>query len=155
MVASTIVLVFEARDSVMEGNFAGQPALGEQFQGPINGGEPDLRIPFSYKLIELIGREVFPRFQECEQNGVALLGVLEPDFFQVTMEYLLRVAQRLARNRGVIVNSLLQHSMFGEPFLYVKCPDASKTSGTFCPPFLEIPATNCTIQQDGHCNFSC
>ena len=93
MVASTIVLVLEARDAIMKGDFAGQATLGEQLQSPIDGRKTDLGIPFSYKLIQLVGGEVFACLEEGEQDRVTLLGVLEADFLQMAMEDLLRVAQ--------------------------------------------------------------
>ena len=110
VVTSAIVLVFEASDTVMKGNFAGQPAFCKQFQRSVYRGETNLRIPFPHKLIQLVGGKMLPRLQEGEQNGVTLLGVLESDLFQMAMKDVLCLAQRLAGNRRMIVNTFLQHS---------------------------------------------
>lgn len=136
MVASSVVLVLETRNAVVKSDFAGQATLGEQLQGPVDGRKTDLGIPFSNKLIQLVGGEVFPGLEEGQQDRVTLLGVLEADFLQMAMEDLLRVAQRLTGNRRMIVNSFLQHSILASLCIYVNCPDAPKTSGNLyvtCP----------------------
>src|SRR5262249_45812016 len=117
MVASTVMLVLEARNAVVKGDFAGQATLGEQLQSPVDGRKTDLGIAFSNKLIQLVGGEVLPCLEKGEQDRVALLGVLESNFLQMAMKDLLRVAQRLTRNGRVIVNSLLQHSTLGSLYL--------------------------------------
>ena len=93
VVTSAIVLVFEASDTVMKGDFAGQPAFCKQFQRSVDRGKTNLRIPFPHKLIQLVGGKMLPRLQEGEQNSVTLLGVLESDFFQMTMKDVLCLAQ--------------------------------------------------------------
>src|ERR1039458_8726752 len=46
MVIAAIVLVFVTSDAVIEGDFAGQPALGQQLQRAIDGGKSDALVVF-------------------------------------------------------------------------------------------------------------
>jgi hypothetical protein len=47
--------------------------------------------------------------KEGKQDGVALLGLLQANSFQVLMETILGIAQGFPRDRDVIINALLEH----------------------------------------------
>src|SRR6476660_607283 len=86
MVIAAIVLMFVARNTVVEGHFAGQTALRKQLECAIDSSESDAFIFLADQPIKLIGREVVTRVEEGAQNGIALAGVFQPDTTQVVVE---------------------------------------------------------------------
>ena len=59
--------------------------------------------------MELLSTEMLVCLKKSEQDGVALLGLLEPYPFKVLMKTILRLPQRFARDRYGIINAFLQH----------------------------------------------
>src|SRR5919204_6201383 len=110
MVAAPVVLVLVARNAIMKSHLASQTTFGEQLQGAIDGGEADTGILLLHQSVQLLGGEVIARLEESTQDGVALLGVLETNFFKVAMEDVLSFADRLTRDRYLVVNAFLQHT---------------------------------------------
>ena len=74
--AAAIVLVLVAGDAIVEGDFAGQAAFGQQFQRAVDGGVADAGIFFLDETVQFLGREVIAGFQKSAQDGVPLLGLL-------------------------------------------------------------------------------
>jgi len=110
VMTAAVVLMFESGNAVVEGDFAGQSAFGEQFERAINGGVSDAGVLFLHQAVEFVGGEMVAGFEKGPQDGVALLGLLQADIFEVTMEDLLGLAHHLARDRGLIIDALLQHT---------------------------------------------
>jgi hypothetical protein len=110
MVAAAIVLMFEAGNAVMKGDFAGQSAFGEQFERAVDGGVSDAGVLFLHQAMEFVGGEMVAGFEKGPQDGVALLGLLQADVFEVAMQDLLGLAHHLARDCGLIVDAFLQHT---------------------------------------------
>src|ERR1039457_7083966 len=79
VMAAPVVLVLVAGDAVVEGDLAGQAALGQQLQGAVDGGEADARIAALDHVVQLFGGKMLVGFQKAAQNGVALAGVLQAD----------------------------------------------------------------------------
>ena len=109
VMAAAIVLVFVSSDAVVKGDFAGESALGEEFQRPIDGGVTDAGVFLLDEAVEFVGGEVVAGLEERAKNGVALGGLFESDAFEVTMEDVLRLADHLARDGGLVVDALLEH----------------------------------------------
>jgi hypothetical protein len=109
VMTAAVVLVLVARDAVMEGDFAGQAALRQQLQRAIDGGVADPRIFSLYQAVQFVGGEMVAGFEEGMQNGVALLGLLQPDTLQMAVKNLLGFADHLAGDGGLIIDALLQH----------------------------------------------
>lgn len=109
MVAAAVVLVLVAGNSVMKRYFAGQSTLCQKLEGAIDGSKSDAWIALAYQLVKLFGGKMFVSFEERQQDGIALFGLLQTYPFQVRMEAVLGVAKRFPRDRNVIVNTLLEH----------------------------------------------
>jgi len=109
VVAAAIVLMLVARNAVMEGDFTRESTLGQELEGAIYGGKSDARIALTDQLVKLLGGEMLVGLKEREEDGVALLRLLQPDPLQVLMKTVLGFAERLPRNRQLIVNTLLEH----------------------------------------------
>lgn len=109
MVAAAVELVFVASDAIVKSHFTGQATLSQQLERPVDGGKSDLGIFFTSQTEELIGGKMVTGFEECAQNGVALVSVLQTHTFQVLVEDLLGFAHGFAIGRRMIVNSELQH----------------------------------------------
>ena len=109
VMAAAIVLVLVARDSVVEGDFAGQAAFGQQLQRAVDGGIADACIFFLDKSVQFVGGEMVPGFQKSVQNGVALGRLLQADTFQMLVKDFLGFADHLAGDGGLIIDALLQH----------------------------------------------
>src|ERR1035437_7747064 len=58
MMVAAIVLLFITGHAVIESNFAGQPALGQQLQSPIDSGKSDALVVFLDQPIQFVGGEV-------------------------------------------------------------------------------------------------
>jgi len=108
VVAAAIVLVLVARDAVVEGDFAGKVALGEQLQGAIDGGVADPGIFLFNQAMELVGGEVLAGLEEGLQDRIALGGVLQANTLQVLVQDALRFADHLGGDGGLVVNALVQ-----------------------------------------------
>ena len=110
VMAATVVLVLVTRDAVVERDFAGQTALGQQLQGTIDGGVADAGVFFLHQAVEFVGRKVIAGFKKGAQDGITLGGLLQTNTFQVPVKNLLGLANHLAGKGGLIINALLQHS---------------------------------------------
>jgi hypothetical protein len=109
VMAAAVVLVLVARDAVVEGDFAGESAFGEKFQRPVNGGKADLRVFFADLAVKLIGREMIALLEKGLQDGVALVGVLQPNPLEVLVKDIGRLAEHLPRDRRLVINSFRKH----------------------------------------------
>jgi hypothetical protein len=98
VMAAPVVLVFIARDAIMESNLARQTAAGEKFQRAIHGGESNSRIIFLDQPVQFIDGEVLARFEEGSEYGAALAGLLQSDTFQVLVEDSFRFADVFPRD---------------------------------------------------------
>ena len=107
--AAAVVLVFVARDAVVEGDFAGESAFGQEFQRAIDSGVADAGVFFLDEAVKFVGGEVVAGFEECAEDGIALGSLLKAYVFEVAMEDVLRFADHLPGNGGLIVDALLQH----------------------------------------------
>ena len=112
VMATAVVLVLVTRDPVVKSNLAGQPAIGEQLQGPVNGSESDARVGLFNQPMQFVGGEMFPSLQECPQNGAALFGLLQADALEMLQENSFGLADALRRDARLIVNTFLQHVGF-------------------------------------------
>jgi len=113
VVAAAIVLMLIAGDAIVKRDFAGQAAFRQQFQSAINGGETNAGILLLHQPVQFIGGKVLAGLQKGSQDGVALGGLFEADALKVFVQDLLRLADHLARDAGLIVNALLQHGWRG------------------------------------------
>lgn len=109
MVAAPVVLVFEARNAIVKGDFAGQSALRQQLERAVDRGEADTGVFFLHEPVQFVGGKVIASLEKGLQNRIALRGVFEAHSFEMLMQDLLRFADHLARDAGLIVNALLQH----------------------------------------------
>jgi hypothetical protein len=96
VVAAPVVLMLVARNAVVKGNFAGQPALGEKFQRAINGGVTDARVFFLDEAMKFIGRQMIAGFKKSSENRVTLASLFETDTLQMCMQNSLGLADHLA-----------------------------------------------------------
>ena len=107
VVAAAIVLVLVTRDAVVEGDFAGEVALGQQLQGAVDGGVTDPGIFLFNEAMELVRGEMLTGLQECLQDRVALGGVLQANTLEVLVQNTLRFADHLGRDGGLVVDALV------------------------------------------------
>src|SRR5580704_2919818 len=115
MVAAAVVLVLVAGNSIMKSDFAGQAAFRQQFQGAVNRGETNAGIFLLHQPVQFVRREVLAGFEEGSQYGVALRRMFQADPLEMPMQNLLRLADHLGGDAGLVVNALLQH-VFGTPW---------------------------------------
>jgi hypothetical protein len=109
MMAAPVVLVFVARDAVVESHFTRQAATGEKFQSPIDRRKADARIGLPDQPVQFINREMFASLKERSQYGVALLGLLQTDAAKMAKKNSFGFADVLPRDARLIVDSFLQH----------------------------------------------
>lgn len=109
VMAAPVVLMLVAGDAVMKGDFAGKPATGQKLQRAVDGGETDTLVFFLDQAVQFVGGEMFASFEERAQNRAALSGLLQAYAAQMLQENRLGFADVLARNAGLIVDSLLKH----------------------------------------------
>jgi len=109
VVAATVVLVLIAGNAIVKRNFTGKPTFCQQLEGAINGRKSYAWIALADELVKLLSREMLMSFEEGEQDGIALLRLLQTNPFQVLMKTVLGFAQRFARNRYLVINALLKH----------------------------------------------
>src|SRR5580698_4213979 len=115
MVTAPVVLVLEAGNAVVEGDFAGQSALRQQLQRAIDGCKADARVFLLHQPVQFVGGKMIAGLEEGLQNGVTLCGLFEAYLFEVLMQDLLRFADHLTRDAGLVVNALLQHGCLADP----------------------------------------
>lgn len=108
VMAAAVVLVLVAGDAVVEGDFAGEVALGEELEGAVDGGVADLGVFLLDQAVELVGGKVLAGLEEGLEDGVALGGVLEADTLEVLVEDALRFANHLGGDGGLIIDALVQ-----------------------------------------------
>ena len=113
VMAAAIVLVLVAGNAVVEGDFAGQAAFGQQLQGAVDGGVADASVSFLYEPVQFIRGEMVAGFEEGAENGVALGCLFQTDAFEMPVEDLLGFADHLAGDGGLIIDALLQHGKPG------------------------------------------
>jgi hypothetical protein len=113
MMAAPVVLVLVARNSVVEGNLAGESALGQQLEGAVYGGVADAGIFFLDQAVQFIDGQVVAGFKERAQDGVALRRLLQADALEMLVENPLRFAYHLARDGRLVIDALLRHEGSG------------------------------------------
>ena len=101
---AAVVLMFVARDSVVESQLRCESALGEELERAIDGGESDLWILLLHETMKFVGGEMIADLEERLEDGVALLSVFEANALEMRMEDLLRFSQHFLRNRRLIVD---------------------------------------------------
>ncbi len=105
--AAPVVLVLVTGDAVVEGDFAGQSALGEQLERAVNRGVADDGVFFLHQAVQFVGGEMIASFQKGAQNGVALRGLLQANPLEMLVENALRFAHHLRGDGGLVVDALL------------------------------------------------
>src|SRR5580692_9076903 len=100
-----------ASDAIMKSDFAGQSTFGEHFQGAIDGGKADARIFLLHQPVQFVDGEVLASFEEGSQDGVALRRMFQADTLEMLIQNLLRFANHLGRDAGLVVDALLQHGV--------------------------------------------
>ncbi len=111
VMAAAIVLVLVTGDAIVEGDFAGQSTLGQQFQRAIDSGVADASVLLVDKAMKFVRRKVIASFEKGAQNAVALRGLLEADALEMAVQDGLRFTHHLARDRRLIIDALLQHAI--------------------------------------------
>ena len=109
VMTATVILVLITRNAVVESDFAGQSATGEELQGTVDGGEANARVGFLNQAVQFVGGEVFAGFEESSQNRVALFGLFQADAFEMLAKNSFRFADAFRRDSRLIVDSFLQH----------------------------------------------
>ncbi len=109
MVAAAVVLMLIAGNAVVKGYFRGEPTLSQKLERSVDGGVADAGIFFLDQAVQLIGGEVVACLEKRAEDRIALGGLLQANFLQVTVEDVLSLAHHLARESGLIVDALLQH----------------------------------------------
>jgi len=111
VMAAAIVLVLVAGDAIVKGDFARQPAFGQQFEGTVHGGIADADVLLLYQPMQFVGGKMVASLEEGAEDGVALRRLLQAHAFEVLMEDSLGLADHLARDRGLVIDALLQHGL--------------------------------------------
>jgi hypothetical protein len=109
VMAAAVVLVLVARDTVVESDFAGQAAFRQQFQRPVDGGIADACVLLLDQAVKFVGGKMIPSFEKSAKDGVTLSSLLQTDALEMAMKNILRLADHLARERGLVIDALLQH----------------------------------------------
>ena len=107
MMAAPVVLVLVAGNAIVERNLAGKSAVRQEFESSVDGRESDVWIFLLDQSMEFVSREMFAGFQKCAQDGIPLTSLLQADPTQMLQKDVLGLAHILARNRGLIVDTLL------------------------------------------------
>src|ERR1035441_2934499 len=107
VMAAAVVLMFEARNAVMKSDFAGQSATSQELQRPVDGGKADACVFFLDEAVQFVGGEMLASFEKRAENRVALPGLLQAYAAEMLQKNSLGFADALARDAGLIVNSLL------------------------------------------------
>lgn len=109
VMAATVVLVLVASDTVVKGDFAGKAAFSQKLERAIYRGVSDMRIFLLHEAVKFVSGQVISSLEKGAEDGIALGGLLQADALEVTVEYLLGFAHHLARERGLVVDALLEH----------------------------------------------
>src|SRR5579863_7084924 len=109
VMAAAVVLMLVASDAIVEGDFAGQAALGEQFERAVDGGVADAGILLLHQAMQLIGGKVIAGFEKGAEDGIALRGLLEADALEMLVKNTLSFPDHLQGDGGLVINALLQH----------------------------------------------
>lgn len=108
VMAVPVVLALVTGHAVVELHLAGEAAVGQQFEGAVDGGEADTGVGALDEVVQFFGGEMLVGFQEGAQDGIALAGVLQPDSFEVVIEALRGLANGFMRELGPVVNAFGQ-----------------------------------------------
>jgi len=108
--AAAVVLMFIAGNAIMKGDLTCQSAFGQEFQGAVDGGVTDAGVFLLDEAVKFIGGKMIARLEKGAQDRVALGRLLQADALQVAMENILGLAHHLARDRRLIVDTLLKHA---------------------------------------------
>jgi len=109
VMVAAVVLMFITRDAIMKRNFAGQSATREQLQSPVDGGESDARVGALNQSMQFVDGEMLTGLEKSPQDGAALFRLLKADALEMAKKDFLGLADTLARDDGLIVNTFLQH----------------------------------------------
>ena len=113
VMAAAVVLVLVTGDAIVESDFAGQAALGQQLESAIDGGVANSRIFLLHQAVQFVRRKVVASFQERAEDGIPLRRLLQADFLEVPVKNFLGLAHHLARDGRLVINALLQHEVSG------------------------------------------
>ena len=111
VMAAPVVLVLVAGNAIVESDFAGQSALGEQFESAVDGGIADAGVLFLDEAVQFVGGKMVAGFEEGAQDGIALGGLLQADTLEVAVEDVLCFAHHLARDGGLVIDTFLEHAL--------------------------------------------
>lgn len=78
--------VFEQGAPIAELPLMGEPGVLQEFQGPIDGDEPDPWVPTPYPAVEGLGADVLGSGEESPRDQLALAGRLQPGSIKVPLE---------------------------------------------------------------------
>jgi len=119
MVAAAVVLVLVAGDTVVESDFAGESAFGEQFQRAVHRSVADASIFLLDEPVKLLGGKMIAGFEKRAENGVALGRLFEPDVLKMAVENILSFTHHLPRDGGLIIDALLQHGVASQDIRFM------------------------------------
>ena len=71
---------------IAELSLMSKPGVLQEFQGPIDGHEPDPRVPTPHPAVEALGADVGRGSEEGPRNQLALAGRLQPGSMKVLLE---------------------------------------------------------------------
>lgn len=113
VMTAPVVLVFEAGNAIVEGDFAGESTLRQQLERAINRGVTNASIFLLHQAVQFISGEMVSGFQKRSQDRIALCRLLQADTLKMPVEDFLGFAHHLAGNRRLIIDALLQHERKG------------------------------------------
>lgn len=116
VMTAAVVLMLEASNAVVESDLARQSTFRQQLECSVDGCIADTRIFLLYQAMQFVGRKMIPGFEEGVQDHVALRGLLQPDLFEMAVKDVLRFANHLAGDGGLIINALLEHAELGSGY---------------------------------------
>ena len=103
--------MFVAVDAIVEGDFTGQTAFGEQLERAVDSGVADAGIFFLNEAVQFVGGKVVAGFEKRAQDRVALRRLLEADTFEVAVKNRLGLDNHLPRDGGLVVDALLEDAL--------------------------------------------
>jgi len=109
MMAATVVLMLVAGNTIVKRDCTRESAIGEKFEGAVDGGETDVRILLLDQAMKFVGREMLARLKKRPQDRAALPGLFESNFAQVLQKDSFGFADVGPGNRRLIVDPFLQH----------------------------------------------
>jgi hypothetical protein len=113
VMAATVVLVLVAGNAIVEGDFAGQAALGKKLQRAVNRGVSNSGVFLLHQAVQFVGGEVIAGFEEGAEDGIALRGLLEADALEMLVKNTLSFPDHLQGDGGLVIDALLQHELSG------------------------------------------